>query len=258
MTLFVSVCCIGLLGIPILLVIWLSFGASSYAVVPPSAYSLKWYSSVLNQPDFVSAFWVSLKIAAIVTPASLLLGTLAAFGIYKSNLPSMAVLQAALFSPLSVPLVVTGISLLYLFSHMSMHDYFWNIVIAHVIITFPYPIRTVLASLARYDRSLDEAAASLGAGPWRTFRYITFPLIRPGLFAGALFSFVMSFDDFTVTIFLIGPTTKTLPVAIYQFMEWSANPTVSAVSALLIIGAVVMMFFVERLVGLDRVMGMRG
>ena len=127
-----------------------------------------------------------------------------------------------------------------------------------MIITFPYVVRTVLVALSRYDAALDDASASLGARPIETFRLITLPLIRPGLFAGGLFAFVMSFDDFTVTIFLIGPDTMTLPVAIYQYMEWNLDATVSEVSALLVLMAATSMLVVERTLGLGRFIGLRG
>jgi putative spermidine/putrescine transport system permease protein len=108
------------------------------------------------------------------------------------------------------------------------------------------------------DLELDDAAASLGAHPWQTFWHVTIPLIRPGLFAGGLFAFVMSFDDFAVTIFLIDPDTTTLPIAIYQYMEWNLDPTVSAVSALLILVAIAGTLIIEHFIGLDRFMGIRG
>src|SRR5262249_37823470 len=128
----------------------------------------------------------------------------------------------------------------------------------HVVITVPYVVRTVTVALARYDRTLDEAAMGLGARPWQVWGRGTPPVIRPGLFAGGLFAFIMSFDDFTVTIFLLGADLRLLPVAIYQYMEWNLDPTVSAVSAVLIAMATVVTLLVERLVGLDRFIGIRG
>jgi putative spermidine/putrescine transport system permease protein len=127
-----------------------------------------------------------------------------------------------------------------------------------VIVTFPYVMRTVSVALARYDRGLDEAAAGLGARPAQVFWRVTLPIIRPGVFAGALFAFIESFDNFTVTIFLIGADTLTLPVAIYQYMEWNLDPTVSAISALLIALAVGLTLVIERTMGLDRFIGIRG
>lgn len=243
---------------PIVLVIWLSFGGDEYTTVPPSSYALRWYENIFLQPEFVPAFWISLKIAAIVTPTSLVLGTLAAFALRRHRVPGAAALEAVFYSPIMVPLVVTGIALLFFFNMVGFTANFWNVTLGHIIITFPYVIRTVSVALARYDPALDEAAASLGARPWQVFLRVTLPVIRPGLFAGALFAFTMSFDDFTVTIFLIGTDTHTLPVAIYQYMEWNVDSTVAAVSALLVAMSVAMMLLVERLIGLDRFIGVRG
>lgn len=247
-----------LLLAPIGLVIFLSFGADAYTVIPPSGYSLKWYGNILAQPEFVPSFLTSLHVAVIVTVASLGLGTLAAYALHRFRLPGRRLVETLLYSPIMVPLVVTGSALLLFLSKIGMHVSFWNVVLGHVIITVPYVVRTVSVTLTRYDRAIDDAATALGARPGQVFFWITLPLIRPGLFAGALFAFIMSFDDFTVTIFLIGADTRTLPVAIYQYMEWNLDPTVSAVSALLILMAVAVTLMIERLVGLDRFIGVRG
>jgi len=243
---------------PIFLVVWLSFGGDEYTTVPPSSYSLRWYENIFVQPEFVPAFWVSIKLAAIVMPTSLLFGTLAAFAMRRYPIPGVSALEAMFYSPIMVPLVVTGIALLFFYNMIGFTANFWNVAIGHIIITFPYVIRTVSVALARYDPALDEAASSLGARPWQVFYKVTLPLIRPGLFAGALFAFTMSFDDFTVTIFLIGTDTHTLPVAIYQYMEWNVDSTVAAVSALLVGLSVALMLIIERFVGLDRFIGVRG
>ena len=245
-----------LLG-PIALVIFLSFGADSYSTIPPTGYSLKWYRNAFVEPEFVTSFWVSIKVAAIVTPVSLVIGTLGAFALHRFRSRGGEALQALFYSPIMIPQVVTGIALLIFLNKVAFYSSFWGIVFGHVIITFPYVVRTVLVALSRYDAALDEASASLGARPAQTFWLITLPMIRPGLFAGGLFAFVMSFDDFTVTIFLIGPGTMTLPVAIYQYMEWNLDATVAAVSALLVLMAAISMLVVERSIGLGRFIGLR-
>lgn len=246
-----------LLFAPIGLVIFLSFNASAYTTIPPMGYSLHWYENVFARSEFVESFLTSLAIAAIVTPASVTVGTSAAYALWRWPGLGGKALAAIFFSPLMLPLVVTGLALLVFFSRLGFYASFWNIVIGHIIITFPYSLRAVLAVLARYDRQVDEAAASVGADPIRTFLFVTLPIIKPGLFAGALFAFVMSFDDFAVTIFLIDANTTTLPVAIYQYMEWNLDPTVSAVSALLVFIAIVGTLVIERVIGLDRFIGLR-
>lgn len=246
-----------LLFLPILLVVLMSFGADAYAILPPRSYSLRWYFNVFARNEFVSSLMTSLSVAAISTPLSVIIGTLAAYGLWKDPRPGARALETTLMSPILLPLVVTGLALLVFFNRMQFGVGLVNIALAHVIITFPYSFRAVLAALSRYDRQLDEAAASLGVRPWSSFMHVTLPLIRPGLFAGALFSFVMSFDDFATTIFLITPGTKTLPIAIYQYMEFNLDPTVSAVSAMLVLCAVLCVLLVEKVIGMDRFIGLR-
>lgn len=247
-----------LLGVPILLVIWLSLGADAYVIIPPTGYSLRWYRNVFAQGEFGVAFLVSLRIASVATPLALAIGTTAALGLWKYRVRGASALQAMLFAPLLVPQVVTGIALLYLFTRIGFYRSYWNIVIAHTIFATPFVVRTVGVALSRYDVALDEAAASLGARRGRVFWEVTLPLIRPGLVAGGLFAFALSFDDFTLAILLIGTGTRTLPVAIYQYLEWNVDATVSAVSGLLVLLAVVIAVALERLVGLERILGLRG
>ncbi|WP_017522484.1 ABC transporter permease [Pusillimonas noertemannii] len=247
----------GLLFLPILLVILLSFGSDAYTTLPPQSYSLRWYANAFSRGEFVESFITSLQVAALSTPLSLIIGTLGAYGLWKYPRPGARALESLLMAPILLPLVVTGLALLVFFNRWYFYGGLWTIVLAHIIITFPYSFRSVLASLSRYDRQLDEVAASLRVRPVAAFWYVTLPMIRPGLFAGALFAFVMSFDDFAATIFLISPDTKTLPIAIYQYMEFNLDPTVSAVSAMLVLLAVIGVLVVDKMVGMDRFVGLR-
>jgi putative spermidine/putrescine transport system permease protein len=244
-----------LLFSPIALVIVTSFGAGSYVTIPPHAWSVKWYVNILARDEFVSSFLTSLSVAAVVTPIAVLTGTLGAYGLWKYPSRRARALEQVLMAPILLPLVVTGLAFLVFINRMHLGSGIGNIIVAHVVITFPYAFRAVLATLGRYDRRMDEAAASLGVRPAKAFVHVTLPLIRPGLFAGALFAFVMSFDDFAATIFLISPGTQTLPIAIYQYMEFNLDPTVSAVSTVLVVIATGVVMLVERVVGMDRFVG---
>lgn len=244
-----------LLLAPIAVVVWLSFNDAFVITIPPQNYSMRWYANVLQKPEFVPAFWVSLKIALIVTPISLAIGTTAAYAMRARQFPGARLLEVAAYSPLMIPLVVTGIALLFFLNRIGVYSSFWNIVAGHVILTVPYVVRSVSISLARYDTRLGEAAASLGAPPFEVFWRVTLPSIRAGIAAGALFAFVMSFDEFTVTIFLVGATTQTLPIAIYHYLEWNTDPTVSAVCTLLIVLAVGIIVLIEWIFGLNRFFG---
>jgi len=244
-----------LLFVPIALVIAMSFGGDAYATFPPRSWSFKWYVNVFRRDEFISSFLTSLTVAALVTPISVTIGTLAAYGLWRRPGRGARALESLFMSPILLPLVVTGLAVLVFVSRVGVGAGIPAIVGAHVAITFPYAFRAVLAALGRYDRRLDEAAASLKVRPFRSFWHVTLPLIRPGIVAGAMFAFVMSFDDFAATIFLIAPDTRTLPIAIYQYMEFNLDPTVSAVSTLLVVAATAAVLVVERLIGVDRFFG---
>jgi putative spermidine/putrescine transport system permease protein len=137
--------------------------------------------------------------------------------------------------PILFPATVLGLSLLIFFSSIGLSGSLYGLVIAHTIVATPFVIRMVMASLGEFDPAIEEAARNLGAGWWRTFFLITLPLIRPGLLAGALISFIISFDELVVTLFLAGPRLETVPVRIYTYIEFNTDPTVSAISTTLIV-----------------------
>lgn len=246
-----------LLTVPLALVVWLSFSSDRFTAIPPSGYSLHWYRNILNEPQLYGGFILSLKIAAIVTFSSLLIGTLAAYGQWRFALLPGRLMETLLSLPIMVPLVVTGLALVFLLAKVGFVSGFWNIILGHIILTFPFVVRFVSNSLRRYDPQFDEAAASLGARPWQIALHITLPIVRPGLFAGGFFAFALSFDDFPITIFLVDQNTVPLPVAMYHYMEWNLNPTLSALSAVLVMMAAALAFVIDRLAGLDRFVGIR-
>lgn len=248
---------IGILVVPISLLIFLSFGQDPYTVIPPTGYSVRWYFNILDEPEFLAGFLLSLHIAALVTVFALVAGVLAAYGQWRYRVLPGRVLETVFSLPILVPAVVIGMSLVVLLSGIGSYNAFWNIVIGHSILTLPFVFRAVAVALSRYDRSLDEAAASMGANSLDVFWHVTLPQVRSGIFAGGLFAFILSFDDFAITIFLIDSDTVPLPVAMYHYMEWNMDPTLSAVSSLLIVMAIAVAVLIDRTVGLDRFLGIR-
>ena len=166
-------------------------------------------------------------------------------------------MQSFLLSPLMVPTVVSGVALLYFFSRVGLASTLTGVVVAHVIVTGPYVIRTVSASLAGFDRSLEHAAMTLGANRLQTFWRVTLPLILPGVSAGAVFAFIVSFDELTVTLFVTGPKLVTLPIRIYNHITYITDPLVAAISATLVFLTIGVVLVLDRLVGLDRLLGTR-
>jgi putative spermidine/putrescine transport system permease protein len=242
---------------PLVVVLLVSINPTGITPSLTSGFTLQWFGKALSVPELQAGLLASLKIALIATPLSLVIGTSAAYAQWRFQPIPPAVAQALFSLPILVPLVVTGLALLNSFSRVGLYSGFWSIALAHVLLAFPFTVRFVLNSLARYDTRLDEAAQSLGAPPHRVFTQVTLPLLRPALFASALFSFVVSFDDFGVAIFLIDAKTVTLPVAMYQYFEWNVDPTLAALSAMLVGFAFLAALACEKTIGLERFVGVQ-
>jgi putative spermidine/putrescine transport system permease protein len=237
---------------PIVVVIVVSFGDAAYLQFPPRRVSLRWYTDLGEYPDFVRSFWLSLGLAAATTAVSGVVGTLGAFALVRHRFPGRDLLGALVMAPAALPGLVTGIALLQFFSLFRTEPSFWRLLLGHVVVTLPYVVRSVAAVLAGLDRSLEEAARGLGAGPFAVTRLVTLPLIKPGVIAGAVFAFILSFDNVVVSIFLTTPRLVPLPIQIYNYVESSARPIIASISTLQIAAIVVMLLVAERLVGFSR------
>jgi putative spermidine/putrescine transport system permease protein len=244
---------------PLIFVTWLSFFAQEIPSFPPEGYSLKWYAAIPGNDRFVSGFLLSLQLGLIATAIGLAVGVPAALCLARFRFRGREALNSLLSMPLMVPGVVLGISL-YVFhveteinTGIPILGSLLGLVSGHVLIVIPWTVRLVTASLAGFDRTLEEAAQNLGADRWTTFRRVTMPSILPGIVAAALFSFVSSFGNLEVSLFLVGPGRTTLPIAILQYLEWKIDPTIAAVSVLqiLLIGAA--MLITDRYVKIARV-----
>jgi putative spermidine/putrescine transport system permease protein len=240
---------------PLLVTIAVSFNGSAVTAFPPHNLSLRWYQAALHNEGFQSAIVTSLILALGAALFGGVFGTLAALGINRWSGAGKGVLQTILLAPLLVPGVVVGIALLSSFASVGLRDSWVRLLLAHTLICFPYSTRTVFASLARIEPNLVEAAATLGATSRAIFWNITLPLIRPGLAAGAIFSFVISLDNVPVSVFLVDARTSTLPIAIVSYLEYNFDPSVAALSSMLIAAALVFAVTLERLFGLRRAMG---
>lgn len=240
---------------PVVVVVLVAFTPEGWLQIPTTRFSVRWFRAILDHPEFISAFRNSALIAVAASALSTTLGTLAALGIVRHRFPGRDLVQSFLLSPLMVPTVVSGVALLYFFSRVGLASTLTGVVVAHVIVTGPYVIRTVSASLAGFDRSLEHAAMTLGANRLQTFWRVTLPLILPGVSAGAVFAFIVSFDELTVTLFVTGPKLVTLPIRIYNHITYITDPLVAAISATLVFLTIGVVLVLERLVGLDRLLG---
>jgi putative spermidine/putrescine transport system permease protein len=241
---------------PLLVTISLSVSDTLFVTFPPKGFTLAWYGKVLRDPDVLSSLSFSLWLAGFATAGALLLGVPAAFALIRFPPPGTAFLRSLLLSPLVFPVLVTGLALLQLFSLLRWNSVPVNLLIAHILVTSPYVVRTVSASLMLADVTLEEAARTLGASRWRTFRRVTLPQIAPGIAAGALFAFMVSFDNYPVSMWLADAQNDPMPMLIYRKATSVFDPSVATISTLLIGLAVVVVLAMERLVGLKRAMGM--
>ena len=242
-----------------LLVTWLAFFRQEIPSFPPEGYSLQWFGAVLTNKSFVGGFLLSAQVGVVATLIGLALAVPASLAIARRRFPGRGAVNALLLMPLIVPGVVLGTAI-YVFqieteiaTGLPLLGSTAGLIAAHVLIVVPWVARLVTASLAGFDPTIEEAAKNLGAPPWTVFRRVTLPSIRPGIVAGALFGFVISFGNLEMSLFLVGAGRTTLPIAILQYLEWKIDPTVAAVSVMQIVLIGAAMLATDRYVKISQV-----
>jgi putative spermidine/putrescine transport system permease protein len=244
---------------PLFFVTWLAFFRQEIPSFPPEGYSLKWFAAIAGNDRFINGFLLSMQVAVTATLIGLAVGVPAALCLTRIQFKGREWLNSLLLLPLVVPGVVLGTALYVFHVETEIHTSIpilgslGGLVAGHVLVVIPWCVRLVTASLAGSDRTIEEAAQSLGADRWTTFRRVTLPAILPGIVAASLFGFVSSFGNLEMSLFLVGPGRTTLPIAILQYLEWKIDPTIAAVSVLqiLLIGSA--MLITDRFVKISRV-----
>lgn len=240
---------------PLVFVVLVSFNGGPVPSFPPGDLSLHWYGEALRSENFMNGLVTSLWLAAAATLVAVPVGLAAAFGIARGRWRGRAVLEAFFLSPLIVPGIVIGIAVLVALAGLGFGGPALRLTLGHVLIVLPYTIRTVLASMARMDPALEEAGQVFGASRWQVFFLITLPQLRSSIAAGAVLSFILSFDDVSVSLFLSSAQTTTLPIAIMSYMQYNFDPSIAAVSSMLIVATLAVALVVERLFGLKKILG---
>lgn len=245
---------------PLLFVSWLSFFSNEIVTFPPSGYTLRWFAHIFDENNFVSGFITSLQVGIAAMIGGLILGVPASVVLARYRFPGREALNTLLVLPLVVPGIVAGTAI-YVFqieveiaTELPLLGSRAGLVLAHIMITIPWTVRLLTASFSGFDRSIEEAALNLGATPIQAFLKATLPVIKPGIVAAALFSFVISFGNLEMTLFLVAPGQTTLPIAILQYLEWRIDPTIAAVSLLQIALIGAGMLIADRYVNLTRVL----
>lgn len=251
---------VAFLTFPTIVVIVASFNDTAILSFPPEAYSLRWYANALTYPQFQRAALNSLLVTVATALLALPLGVASVLALERARLPARAFWAAVLLSPLIIPGVVSGLGLLILGAALGLLQSRWLLVFAHVVIVLPFVIRSLWVSVANLDPNLERAAASLGAGPWRVFWWITLPLLKPGLFAALLFSVIVSLNEFVASLFISTRLTEILPVAMFTYVVNYTDPTIAALSTLFILGTFVSIFLADRLLDMSSIfqIGRRG
>ena len=245
----------GFLLAPIVVVVLASLTRTDYVVFPPHGLTLKWYAAIAAHPEFLSSLALSLTVGLGTALLAGTLGTLAAIAIVRERVPGAGLWLALLTSPLVIPTVVLGIALLQWFTLLALPAGAVPLILGHTILALPYVVRLVGAGLRGIDPDLDAAAAGLGATALERLRRVTLPLVVPSIVAGALFAFITSFDDLTVALFIVSTNVMTLPVRIYNYMQFNYDPLITSVSTVMILLSLILVIAVERVLGVGKTFG---
>lgn len=235
---------------PIAIVTVFALNPTPYISFPPVGVTWRWFDKFLSSPEFMDAFWLSLRVALAVLVLSMVIGGLCALALARGNLPGARFLTAFFMSPLMLPAILTGLALFQLYLILDIGRPVWGLIMGHTLVAVPYVLRTTLAVLHNFDRRIEEAAAVHGATPTRVFFEITLPLIQPGVMAGGIFAFIVSFDQFPISLFLVPPRGETLPVVLFNYMKFDLDGAIAAASMVSILMAVSVVVLLEKVIGL--------
>lgn len=221
---------------PGLVVIVMSFSGGTFLEFPPSTLSLQWYYSFFGDPSWTGAAWTSIQIAVAVAMLSTIAGTLAAYGLSRTVFPRLrSLLTMVLVTPITFPSIVVAIAAYLSLLNLGLIGTTVGVILVHSIGAISYVVVIVSATLANFDRRLEQAAKSMRAGPVQTFTRVTLPLIRPGIIGGTLFAFIYSFDEVVKTSLISGYAIHTLPLKMWEDMRNAIDPTIAAVASLLML-----------------------
>jgi putative spermidine/putrescine transport system permease protein len=244
-----------LLLAPIFVVFVLAFSADAFILFPPSGFSLRWFRQLTSTSMLMNALALSAQIATIVTALSLIIGVPAALALDKAQFRGREAVKGLLLAPMLLPTLIIGLALLLTFTPLRLTATLPGLVLGHMTVTLPFVIRMMTTAFSTLPDDIEAAAATLGARPWRVILRVTLPLATPGIIACAALSFLLSFDETVISLFLSGPRAATLPVEMVRYIEGRTDPLVAALSALLIVITLVIIMAVERLVGVARAVG---
>lgn len=244
----------GFMLAPMVIICLMAFTPAQTLILPTTEWSLRWFHTLFQHPEFIHSFWISLWLACGAATIACLVAVPAGLAIIRYEFPGKQLVSGLLFSPLLIPHLVLGVALLRLFSLLGGSGSFSWLLAAHIMIVMPYVLRLILTSLSGFDRSAEQAAVSLGASSLTVFFRITLPMMLPGITGGWVLAFINSFDEVTMSIFVTSPSTQTLPIQMYMYTTESIDPMMAAVSTVMIGITALAMVIINRFYGLDRIL----
>ena len=250
----VVVLILSFLILPAIVVTIAAFNDKAILSFPPQAWSWRWFARALAYPDFRNGFINGLIVTAWSSSTALIVGATFAFVIDRYRFPLKRTIESVLVSPLIIPHFTVGLGFLILAAQIGLSRGFAVVVACHVVLVLPFVLRSVYVSLRNLDQSYELAAASLGATPLRVLLTVTVPLLLPGLVSGWLFAAILSFNEFTASLFVTSQRTQTLPVAMYNYVREFADPSMAALSVMYIVGTAILIALANRFLGLGKVL----
>jgi putative spermidine/putrescine transport system permease protein len=247
----VSLVCLAFLILPLAVIIGSSLTSASYLTFPPQGLTLKWYVAVLTQPTYLGAFLTSTLLAICATAIGAAIALATALALARHDFPGKNMLAGLFSAPLVLPYLVLGSALLQFTGYLGFAQTFWALLVGHVVIVTPFILKPIAGLLTRDHIALEHAAADLGASPWTTFTTITLPLLKPGLATGSIFGFITSWINVELSIFNTTGALNTIPVQLFNYVQYSVDPTIAAVSAITILISVIVIVFLDMTIGLD-------
>lgn len=248
----------GFIILPVIMVVWISFFSTDLISFPPKGYSLKWYEALPEQLNFLSSFYLSMKVSFFAMLISLALGLFGSVAIVRYDFKGKKILEMLFLSPLIVPTIISGIAIyMFLFKIQTMANLdfvpsMWSLILAHVIITIPWTVRIISAGLLNINPSLEEASINLGSTRLGAFINVVLPILKPSLIAAAVLSFIYSFNNLEISLMLVMPGETTLPIEILNYVFWRIDPLIATVSTIQIAIIGILLLIVSRFVNLGK------
>ncbi|MDP9665091.1 UNVERIFIED_ORG: putative spermidine/putrescine transport system permease protein [Pseudomonas cremoricolorata] len=233
--------------LPVVFIVLLSFGSSQWLVFPPPGWTFKWYGQFFSNPEWMDAALASLKVAVLTTVAAVLLGLPTAFALVRGRFPGRELLYGLFTMPMIVPLVIIAVAVYALFLKLGYTGTLFAFVVSHVIVALPFTIISIINSLKLFDQSIEDAAVICGASRLQAIFKVTFPAIRPGMIAGGLFAFLVSWDEVVLSVMMASPDLQTLPVKMWTTLRQDLSPVIAVASTLLISLSLLVMFLAAAL-----------